>query len=134
MRFPLVLLVVFLGVSGAGAPALAQVTCEGGPKAVVSGPQGLTLCRQTVSVSVVTHAEPQPGIRVAALASDSPFAVAGLAPGDVIYRARFTRVSTAEALLKTLGDVSNESGLTINFWRGETPYLIRVWIGAGRRE
>lgn len=134
MRFLLALtFALSVGVFGVAVPASAQVACDGGPKAVVSGPQGLTLCKQTVKVPVVTHDEPQAGIRVAALSANSPLADAGLVAGDVIYRARFTRVSTADELLTTLGDVSSESGLTINFWRGEKPYLIRVWIGSQNR-
>lgn len=132
MRWLPVLLVLALSAAPGMVPAVsAQVACEGGASAVVEAPRDLTLCRDTVKVPVVTHDEPQAGIRVAALDADSPFARAGLAAGDVIYRVRFTRVTTADEVLKVLGDLKTEHGLVVNFWRRDQPYLVRVWIGGG---
>jgi S1-C subfamily serine protease len=131
MRLVVALAVLALaGVIGSVPIASAQVTCEGGTSAVVEAPRGLTLCRDTVKVPVVTHDEPQAGVRVAALDADSPFARAGLTAGDVIYRVRFTRVTTADEVLKALGGLKVEHGLVVNFWRGDQPYLVRVWIGS----
>jgi S1-C subfamily serine protease len=125
MRYLLALALV--QVLGPGAVASAQVRCEGGPGAVVEARHGVTICANTVNVPVVTHAEPQPGVLVVALAPDSPLARAGLTTGDVIYHVHGARVTTANEVQGLLDSQAALRGLTINFWRGDVPYLVRVW-------
>jgi S1-C subfamily serine protease len=124
---PALLALALVHVLAAGPQAPTAVGCEGGPGAVVEARHGVTLCANTVEVTVVTHAAPQPGVRVAALAPDSPFAGAGLTVGDVIYHVHGGRVTTAKEVQGLLDGETVLRGLAINFWRGDAPYLVRVW-------
>lgn len=108
----------------AAQPAPACPADEGPP---VPGPWGLTMCERPTRVPVVMYDEPQPGVRVLAVAANGPLARAGLAAGDTIYQVAGIRVTTGKDALAAFGDTTNAKGFTVSFWRDRKPYLVRVW-------
>lgn len=114
----------FLSVAAA-QPAAARCPADEGT--ALAGPWGLSVCERAARVPVVMYDAPQAGVRAVAVAAGGLLTKAGLAPGDVIYQVAGVRVTTGKEVLAALGDPAHASGLTISFWRGGKPYLVRIW-------
>lgn len=111
--------------------AVAAQPCAPGEGAPVQTRLGLTLCDGVALASVLTHTDPQPGARVAAVAPGSLAEEAGLHPGDVIYQIAARPVKSGTAAAAALDGTHAARPLLVNFWRGAKPYLARVWLPNG---
>jgi S1-C subfamily serine protease len=109
----------------AAQPAAPRCPADEGP--ALPAPWGLTVCERPARVPVVMYDEPQAGVRALAVAADGVLARAGLAAGDVIYQVAGARVTTGKEVVAAIGNPVGAHGLTVSFWRGGKPYLVRVW-------
>jgi hypothetical protein len=107
-------------------PGQACPKVEGKP---LPGPMGLTFCSGTARVTIRAAEEPQAGVRIVEVAPGSVGEAAGFRPGDVVYRAAGTWVSTGPDAIKPLESLAPGQEAIVNFWRDGLPFLIRVRPG-----
>ncbi len=110
-----------------GGAAAGTARCEPSEGAPVAAPFGVTLCSDSARVSVITHDQPQPGARVAAVDPSGVFARAGLVAGDVIYMVNGQPVTNGREAAEALRKPPKAVGFLINFWRNRAAYLLRIW-------
>ena len=92
---------------------------------------GFELCDAEPTPALAARAEPdnlqtRDGALVVDVADGGIAAVAGVQPGDMIYRAAGVDVSGAAAAAAGLTDIATDSDTQINFLRRGRPYRIKL--------
>ena len=116
-----------LGAQPAGA---ALYRCAAGTTVAVAT-LGLDLCDAEPTPLLAERAEPdnlqtRAGALVAEVDDGSIAAVAGVQPGDMIYRVAGVDVAAADEAAPGLADVGTDSDTQINFLRRGRPYRIKL--------
>lgn len=117
----------------AGRVGADQTRCPSDEGVEIATPLAMRVCTGSATATIVTLERPQRGARVIALDADGVGALAGIAPGDVIYQVAGRRVESGTAAAAALQAGSSQRALLINIWRDGKPFLIRVWIDAALR-
>lgn len=94
-------------------------------------PLGLALCdaRPTAALtdrSEVDNLQIRDGALVVEVEANGISAIAGLQPGDVIYRVGGVNVSTASSAASELERVGTTADTVVNFLRGGRPYRVKL--------
>lgn len=115
---------------GAQPAEAALYRCAAGPTVEVAN-LGLDLCDAEPTPLLAARAEPdnlqtRAGALVAAVDDGGIAAVAGVQPGDMIYRVAGVDVAAADDAAPGLAGVGTESDTQINFLRRGRPYRIKL--------
>ena len=115
---------------GAQPAEAALYRCAAGPTVEVAN-LGLDLCDAEPTPLLAARAEPdnlqtRAGALVAAVDDGGIAAVAGVQPGDMIYRVAGVDVAAADDAAPGLAGVGTDSDTQINFLRRGRPYRIKL--------
>ena len=118
------------GISARQADAMNFYDCtEATPVEVVR--LGVTICNAVPTAALMVRAPAEnlqirEGALVMDLETDGVSAIAGLQPGDMLYRVGGIDVSGAKAAAKNLSNVSTSADTIVNFLRGGRPYRVKL--------
>ena len=92
---------------------------------------GITICNAVPTAALMARARAEnlqvrEGALVMNLETDGVSEIAGLQPGDVLYRVGGIDVSGAKAAAKNLSSVSTSADTAVNFLRGGRPYRVKL--------
>ena len=126
----LLALMTMPGANARQADAPSLYDCTEATTAEVSR-LGVTICDAAPTAALAARAttenlQMREGALVVELETDGVSEVAGLQPGDVIYRVGGIDVSDAEAAAESLAGVGTSADTVVNFLRGGRPYRVKL--------
>ncbi len=92
---------------------------------------GVTICNAVPTAALMARAPAEnlqirEGALVMDLETNGVSAIAGLKPGDMLYRVGGIDVSGVKAAAKNLSNISTSADTIVNFLRGGRPYRVKL--------